>query len=47
VSSRIGHLLKVNGKIHERPNHMLMRVALGIHKNNLDRVIETYDLINS
>jgi hypothetical protein len=35
-------LLKINGKIVERPQHMLMRVAVGIHLNDLDAVIETY-----
>jgi ribonucleoside-diphosphate reductase alpha chain len=39
-------LLKINGKIVERPQHMLMRVAVGIHLNDLDAVIETYDLMS-
>ena len=26
------YLLKINGKVAERPQHMLMRVSLGIHK---------------
>ena len=34
------YLLKINGKIAERPQHMLMRVAVGIHGNNIDAVIE-------
>jgi ribonucleoside-diphosphate reductase alpha subunit len=33
-------------KIIERPQHMLMRVALGIHKENIDAVIETYDCMS-
>ncbi|MEM0542542.1 ribonucleoside-diphosphate reductase subunit alpha [Flavobacterium sp. j3] len=40
------YLLKINGKIVERPQHMLMRVAVGIHLNDLDSVIETYDLMS-
>src|SRR6188474_643518 len=34
------YLLKMNGKVAERPQHMLMRVAVGIHKADLDSVIE-------
>ena len=34
------------GKIIERPQHLIMRVALGIHKENLDKVFETYNLIS-
>ena len=40
------YLLKLNGKIVERPQHMLMRVSVGIHLNDLDSVIETYDLMS-
>ena len=40
------YLLKINGQIAERPQHMLMRVAVGIHKDNIDGVIETYDLMS-
>ena len=40
------YLLKINGKIAERPQHMLMRVAVGIHLNDLDSVIETYELMS-
>uniref|UniRef100_A0A6A7GA80 Ribonucleoside-diphosphate reductase n=4 Tax=Hirondellea gigas TaxID=1518452 RepID=A0A6A7GA80_9CRUS len=40
------YLLKVNGKIAERPQHMLMRVSVGIHKGNIDRVISTYNLMS-
>ena len=40
------YLLKVNGKIHERPQHMLMRVSLGIHHDDLDAAIETYNLMS-
>ncbi len=36
------YLLKANGKIMERPQYLLMRTALGIHKDNLERVIEVY-----
>jgi ribonucleoside-diphosphate reductase alpha chain len=40
------YLLRINGKIVERPQHMLMRVAVGIHLNDLEAVIETYDLMS-
>jgi len=40
------YLLKVDGKIVERPQHMLMRVAVGIHGHDLDSVIETYNLLS-
>ncbi|XP_062000303.1 ribonucleoside-diphosphate reductase large subunit-like [Rosa rugosa] len=33
------YLLKVHGKVVERPQHMLMRVAVGIHKNDIDSVL--------
>lgn len=37
------YLLKMNGKIAERPQCMLMRVALGIHGDDMDSVIQTYN----
>lgn len=40
------YLLKVNGKIVERPQHLFMRVALGIHKDDIDAAIETYNLMS-
>jgi ribonucleoside-diphosphate reductase alpha chain len=40
------YLLKINGKIAERPQHMLMRVAVGIHLNDLESAIETYELMS-
>lgn len=40
------YLLKIDGKIAERPQHMLMRVSLGIHKNDIDAVIKTYNLLS-
>lgn len=40
------YLLKINGKIAERPQHMLMRVAIGIHQNDIDEAIETYELMS-
>ncbi|MGB5172563.1 MAG: ribonucleoside-diphosphate reductase subunit alpha [Eudoraea sp.] len=40
------YLLKLNGKIAERPQHMLMRVAVGIHLNDLEAAIETYELMS-
>ncbi|WMW78160.1 ribonucleoside-diphosphate reductase subunit alpha [Flavobacterium sp. 20NA77.7] len=40
------YLLKINGKIVERPQHMLMRVSVGIHLNDIDAAIETYELMS-
>jgi ribonucleoside-diphosphate reductase alpha chain len=40
------YLFKVDGKVAERPQHMYMRVALGIHKNDIESVIETYNLMS-
>jgi ribonucleoside-diphosphate reductase alpha subunit len=40
------YLLKVNGKIVERPQHLFMRVAIGIHKTDIDAAIETYNLMS-
>jgi ribonucleotide reductase alpha subunit len=40
------YLLKDNGKIIERPQHMLMRVSIGIHKEDLESAFETYDLMS-
>jgi len=40
------YLLKMNNQVAERPQHMLMRVAIGIHKEDLDAAIETYDLMS-
>lgn len=36
------YLLKMNGKTVERPQHMLMRVAIGIHKDDIEAALETY-----
>ncbi len=40
------YLLKIDGKIAERPQHMYMRVAVGIHKEDIDSVIKTYHLMS-
>jgi ribonucleoside-diphosphate reductase alpha chain len=40
------YLLKLDGRIVERPQHMLMRVAVGIHGEEIEKVIETYDLLS-
>jgi ribonucleoside-diphosphate reductase alpha chain len=40
------YLLKLNGQIAERPQHMLMRVSVGIHLNDLAAVKETYELMS-
>jgi len=40
------YLLKLKGEVAERPQQMLMRVAVGIHKENLDAAIETYNYMS-
>lgn len=40
------YLLKLNGKVAERPQHLLMRVAIGIHQADIDAAIETYNLMS-
>jgi ribonucleoside-diphosphate reductase alpha chain len=40
------YLLKMNNKIAERPQHMIMRVAVGIHKEDIASAIETYNLMS-
>lgn len=40
------YLLKLNGRTAERPQHMLMRVSVGIHGSDIDRVLETYNLMS-
>ncbi len=40
------YLLRLDGKVAERPQHMLMRVAIGIHKEDINAAIETYNLMS-
>ena len=40
------YLMRLNGKIVERPQHMLMRVSVGIHGEDIKSAIETYDLMS-
>lgn len=40
------YLLRVDGEIVERPQHMYMRVAIGIHKNDVENAIKTYNLMS-
>jgi len=40
------YLLKINGQIVERPQHMLMRVSIGIHKDDLDSALKTYNAMS-
>jgi len=40
------YLMRINGKIVERPQHMWMRVAIGIHGNDLKKAKETYDYMS-
>ena len=40
------YLMKLNGQIVERPQHMLMRVSIGIHLNDIESALETYELMS-
>ena len=40
------YLLKINGKVAERPQHMFMRVSVGIHGEDIDSAIETYNCMS-
>jgi ribonucleoside-diphosphate reductase alpha chain len=40
------YLLRMNGEVVERPQHMLMRASVGIHGENIDAAIETYNLMS-
>ncbi|MFY0607324.1 MAG: ribonucleoside-diphosphate reductase subunit alpha [Cyclobacteriaceae bacterium] len=40
------YLIKLDGKVVERPQHMLMRVSVGIHGEDIDAAIETYNLMS-
>ena len=40
------YLLKIDGKIAERPQHLFMRVSVGIHKDDIESVIKTYNLMS-
>jgi len=40
------YLLKLDGSVAERPQHMLMRVAVGIHHGDIEKALKTYDLMS-
>lgn len=40
------YLLRIDGKVAERPQHMIMRVAVGIHGDNIEKAIETYNYMS-
>lgn len=40
------YLLKIDGQVAERPQHLLMRVAIGIHKEDIDAAIESYHMMS-
>jgi len=40
------YLMKLNGEIVERPQQMLMRVSVGIHKNDIQSAIKTYNMMS-
>ena len=41
------YLKKINGEVIERPQHMFMRVSLGIHGDNFEEVVETYNYMSN
>lgn len=40
------YLMKINGKTMERPQHMWLRVAIGIHGQNIEKIKETYEFMS-
>jgi ribonucleoside-diphosphate reductase alpha chain len=40
------YLMRMNGKVVERPQHLFMRVAVGIHGEDIEAAIETYHLMS-
>jgi ribonucleoside-diphosphate reductase alpha chain len=40
------YLLRIDGKVAERPQQMLMRVAVGIHMDDMEAALETYNLLS-
>jgi ribonucleoside-diphosphate reductase alpha chain len=40
------YLLKLEGQIAERPQHLFMRVSIGIHKEDIESAIKTYNLMS-
>ena len=41
------YLLRLDGEVAERPQHMLMRVAVGIHHGDIEKALRTYDLMSN
>ena len=40
------YLLRINGKVVERPQHLLMRVSIGIHKEDIEKAVDTYHMLS-
>ena len=40
------YLIRLEGKVAERPQHMLMRVAVGIHNEDIESALRTYELLS-
>lgn len=38
--------MRINGRVAERPQHLIMRVAVGIHGSDIERVLQTYNLMS-
>ncbi|KAE9976571.1 ribonucleotide-diphosphate reductase subunit rnr1 [Venturia inaequalis] len=41
------YLLRISGKVAERPQHMIMRVAVGIHGEDIESAIQTYNYMSN
>ena len=41
------YLLRLDGEVAERPQHMLMRVSVGIHHGDIEKALKTYDLMSN
>ena len=40
------YLLRIDGKVVERPQHLLMRVSIGIHKEDIEKAVDTYHMLS-
>merc|ERR1712216_276516 len=40
------YLLRIDGKVVERPQHMLMGVSIGIHKEDIEKAVDTYHMLS-
>ena len=40
------YLLRINGKVVERTQHLLMRVSIGIHMEDIEKAVDTYHMLS-